>query len=266
MNREKPTVEEYPNWLQEVFFEPLSKSYENFYQTVTLRMKSEFENSLFWQTLLENLREYNDEYYQKTSYQLIRSFDPPTILIKPFESFLLKTYRKNILENKNWPEPPSNGWYLPDNWFLRVSDTLRTLIEVKYLDGVEFLINKIKILGQELPTRIEAHLEARDEGYYAAHLYVSHIFEIPNFKWDTQHIDTKVEIQITTQLQEVIRQLLHSYYEEARKTSKKSDQWQWDFRSNEFAANYLGHILHYLEGIIVEVRDEQSQIKKEPFL
>ena len=264
MNEKKPTMDEYPNWLQQ--FEPFSKSYENYYQTVTLHMKSEFEDSLFWQTLLGNLREYNDEYFQETNYQLIGSSESPQILIKPFESFLLKTYRKNVLDNKNWPEAPQNGWYLPNKWFLQVSDTLRTLIMVKYLDGVEFLINKIKSLGQDMPAKIEAHLEARDEGYYAAHVYVSHLFEIPNFKWDTQQITTKVEIQITTQLQEVIRQLLHNYYEEARQTSTKSDQWQWDFRSNEFAANYLGHILHFLEGIIVEVRDEQSQIKKEPFL
>jgi hypothetical protein len=87
MNEKKPTVEEYPNWLQQI--EPLSKSYENYYQTVTLRMKSEFENSSFWQTLFEKLREYNDEYFQKTNYQLIRSSEPPKIFIKPFESFLL---------------------------------------------------------------------------------------------------------------------------------------------------------------------------------
>jgi hypothetical protein len=28
------------------------------------------------------------------------------------------------------------------------------------------------------------------------------------------------------------------------------------YKSDEFAINYLGHILHYLEGTIVEIRDK----------
>ncbi|KKK63816.1 hypothetical protein LCGC14_2990500, partial [marine sediment metagenome] len=34
-------------------------------------------------------------------------------------------------------------------------------------------------------------------------------------------------------------------------------KWQWDYRSDEFAANYLGHILHYVEGMIIDVRDKR---------
>jgi hypothetical protein len=57
-------------------------------------------------------------------------------------------------------------------------------------------------------------------------------------------------------LQEVLRKLLHKYYEEKRKREKREDiSWQWDYKSEEFAVNYLGHILHYIEGLILEVRD-----------
>ena len=67
-----------------------------------------------------------------------------------------------------------------------------------------------------------------------------------------------VEIQITTQLQEVIRRLLHKYYERQRSGRSTSDlKWQWDYKSDEFAANYLGHILHYVEGMIMDVRDKR---------
>ncbi len=104
--------------------------------------------------------------------------------------------------------------------------------------------------------------EAREEGYYAGHVYVMHQFEIPKYPFDTEIFATKVEIQITTQLQEIIRQLLHQYYEENRKATDKNENWQWQYKSNEFSANYLGHILHYLEGMIVEVRDELRREKE----
>ncbi len=62
---------------------------------------------------------------------------------------------------------------------------------------------------------------------------------------------------MTTQLQEVIRRLLHTYYEDKRQSKKEQTKWQWNYNSDEFSANYLGHILHYVEGMIMEVREKQ---------
>lgn len=36
-------------------------------------------------------------------------------------------------------------------------------------------------------------------------------------------------------------------------------KWQWDYESDEFIPNYLGHILHYIEGMIMEVRKREVQ-------
>ena len=103
-------------------------------------------------------------------------------------------------------------------------------------------------------------MEAREEGYYAAHLYVQREFEIPRIDWDTDKVDISIEIQVTTQLQDAIRKLLHKHYEERRKQVTDDDmKWQWDYKSDEFAANYLGHILHYVEGTIVEIREKQKE-------
>ena len=111
---------------------------------------------------------------------------------------------------------------MPDNWFHKINDIIRTLIEVRYLDGVEFLLENIKTNCKAQKIPFKAFLEAREEGYYAAHLYVKRKFEIPKVTWDTEFIELNIEIQITTQLQEVIRKLLHSYYEDRRKKSKKA--------------------------------------------
>ncbi len=190
---------------------------------------------------------------------LVRSASPK-LCVKPFDSFFSKTFRKNVSENELWPDPPEGGWILPSNWYTRISDIIRTLFTVRYLDGVEFLTAKIESLccGHGLPCQY--HHEAREEGYYAVHLYTKQEFEVPRRDWDTERIDVWIEIQITSQLQELIRRLLHRYYEKRRLLAVRKDlKWQWDYTSDEFCTNYLGHILHYVEGMIMTIREKQKE-------
>lgn len=115
---------------------------------------------------------------------------------------------------------------------------------------------KIDNLSSECCLFCKTHFEARVDGYYAAHIYVKNEFEIP-VGINTIILKVKVEFQITTQLQEIIKQLLFSYYAKKRKTKTINEEWQWDYQSDEFLANNLGHILHYVEGMIMEVREKQ---------
>lgn len=261
MNTEKPkNIDEYKKWLKEKHGIEISDRAKTHYISVTSRIKQDFENSKFWIYFNENLKVYEHEYLLISGYPLLMPGFKPNILVKSFESFLLKTFRKNILQNKNWPNEPNGGWILPDNWFIKINDIIRTLFAVKYLDGVEFMINKIKSFCEQNGMLCEAFLEAREEGYYAAHLYMEREFEIPKVTWDTEKINVTIEIQITTQLQETIRILLHKYYDERRKKIKEEDmKWQWNYKGDEFVANYLGHILHYVEGMIMEIREKQKE-------
>ena len=253
-------IDEYKKWLKEEHNVEISDRTRTYYESVAVKIKSEFEKSDFWRQLVGNLQEYDHKYYSNRECYLLMSDIPPELYIKSFDSFLLKTFRKNIIENKNWPKDPDNGWILPDNWYSSINDIVRTLIVVKYLDGVQFILDKIKLLCEQNNLNPEISLEAREEGYYAAHLYVQREFEIPRIDWDTDKVDISIEIQVTTQLQDVIRKLLHKYYEERRKQVMGDDmKWQWDYKSDEFAANYLGHILHYVEGMIVEIREKQKK-------
>jgi hypothetical protein len=179
---------------------------------------------------------------------------------KPFNSFLRKTYRKNILNNDKWPNEPTGGWITPDNWYSRINDIVRTVVVVKYLDGVKFLVDKIASLANKYSLDFRVDFEAKEEGYYAAHSYVRQVFEIPTISWKTERTEIDVEIQVTTQLQEVIRALLHKYYEQKRcELRSEMLKWQWDYKCDEFSANYLGHILHYVEGMIVEIRERENK-------
>lgn len=265
MSNKKPKdIDEYNKWLKEKNEIEISNRTQKHYDSVTTGIKRDFEKSGFWVQLTKNLREYDSKYQLKTGYSLLMpKLMPklePELHIKSFDSFLLKTFRKNILGNKHWPDELEGGWILPNNWYSRINDIIRTLFVVKYLDGIEFLVDKIQFLCEQhnLPCRV--FLEAKEEGYYAAHLYTKQEFEIPSMNWDTENIKVSIEMQITTQLQEVIRKLLHKYYEDKRERVKKQDiKWQWNYESDEFITNYLGHILHYVEGMIMEVRERQKK-------
>lgn len=261
MNLKKPqNIDEYKKWLSAKHEVEVTSRTKTYYESVMNRVKINLEESDLWIQLIENLRDYEGEYLLKSGYPLLIPRFEPELNIKPFDSFLLKTFRKNILQNKNWPDEPERGWILPNNWYTKINDLIRTLFVVKYLDGVEFLIDKIKSLCEHYDRECEIFLEAREEGYYAGHLYTKQKFEIPGVTWDTEKIDVTIEIQITTQLQEAIRKLLHKYYDDRRKRMKEeSVKWQWNYKGDEFVANYLGHILHYVEGMIVEIRERQKE-------
>lgn len=261
-NLKKPdSISTYVDWLQTEHNINVT-SEKNYYKQSVISAKLDFEKSVFWITLNEKLAEYDQEYLLKTNYNLISPTKKIKLLVKPFDSILNKSYRKNVLENKLWPNPPENGWILPENWFSSINDTLRTLFVVKYFDGVKFLSEKILSICVELNMPCIVDFEAREEGYYAAHINTKSSLEIPKRNWDTKKVNFSIELQVTTQVQEVIRKLLHKYYDKKRiESSEPSFKWQWDHKCDEFAANYLGHILHYVEGMILEIRDKQEEGK-----
>lgn len=266
--RKKPeTIDEYKKWLKKEHGIEITERTKTQYDSVAIKIKKSLEESLLWTSLVNSFSEYNDEYELDTKYKLGIITSEVELYTKPFESFFLKTFRKNVLDNINWDDEannePNGGWILPDNWYANVNDIVRTLIVVKYLDGVEFLSDKIKNHCEQHNTPCSVSFEAKDEGYYAAHLCMIQKCEIPNVNWDTTMVDVPIEIQITTRLQEVIRKLTHVYYEERRVNLKVDDiKWQWDYKSEEFIPNYLGHILHYVEGMIMEIIERQKVERK----
>jgi len=254
------STENYKKWLKDFHDVTIDERTVTHYQSVTNKIKVDFETSHFWLELNKNLKEYDDEYRLKFKYPLLM-INRTKLDVKPFNSFLLKTQRRNIFDNANWPNPPDDGWILPTNWYSKTNDILRTYYVVKYLDDVDFLVQKLKVFCTNCGKNPNCYYQAKMDGYYAAHLYIQQEFEVPKITWDTEKINISIEFQITTQLQEVLRTLLHKYYEEKRKTIRKTEEkeWPWDYRSDEFTANYLGHILHYVEGMIMEIREKQTR-------
>ena len=95
--------------------------------------------------------------------------DSPQLQTKSFESFLGKTFRINVLHNKNWPKEPSwlnqKMWILPRNWFSRINDVVRACVVVKYFDGVKFLTSRLEGECANHDLRCDLAFQARDEGH-----------------------------------------------------------------------------------------------------
>jgi ppGpp synthetase/RelA/SpoT-type nucleotidyltranferase len=259
----KPTQEEYELWLEKKAGIRLDSRLQYYYITCQHEIKESLEKSPLWLEILRLLREENDQYFIKNDERLIESIDNIEIYPKPWTSLIDKTYRQNVLFNEDWPNPPHNEWITPHNCFTYITDVLRTTIVVKYLDGVEQMAQRLHTLCDTRNTKPSCDFEAKPEGYYAAHFCFHYDFPIRNL--DSLGYSIKsvpIEIQITTQLKAVIKSLLWEFYRSRRSIPASEDkQWQWQWESNEFAVNYLGHILHYVDGMIVGIRKKQREKK-----
>jgi len=260
---DKPTTfEEYIRWLKERHDFGITDITQTHYEYVAERVRQQFKKSRFWKKLGANLKEYSAEYYiDHGAYQLLSQKKLPELIIKPFQKFLHKTFRANALESNNWVKEPDSGWILPNNWYSRINDIVRTCLVVRYLDGVEFIRKKMETLWKEDNEGcFDCEFKAKEEGYYAAHIYTIEKCEVPKYVgFGTEEVNVKIEIQLTTQLKDVIVDLLHKHYEERRGKLLTASQelWQWDYASEEFATNYLGHILHYVDGMIVGIKERK---------
>lgn len=259
---ERPeNIDEYYRWLKSPIGVDITRATQTHYESVMFKVKSDLERSEFWKSVLEMLRTAGGEYLVSTGYNLFQDDRPLQIVTKSFDSVVDKSFRKNVLQNRQWPNPPRHGtWIVPPTWLSQINDLVRTLVVVKYMDGVEFVMVRIKKLCDLMGLSCDTSFEAREEGYYAAHVYIKYNFEVPRLTWDTERVDLKIEFQITTQLQEVIRNMTHKHYETRRSMPQTEEiKWQWNHKSDEFVPYYLGHILHYVEGMIMEIREKQRR-------
>lgn len=253
----KPSEQDYPKWLKEHFGCQLDDKASRYYTTTTAGLKDDFCKSDIWNGFKKSLSDAKEAYYLETESFLFDGEAEPEILIKPYDSVVNKSYRKNVLQNSNWPEEPKGGWVTPDNWLEKLNDIFRCTVSTRFVDGVKFLEKANRKHCEKECIEFESDFEARDEGYYACHNYVFFDAEMPDRSWKPIDLRARIEIQVRTQLQELIRTLLHKFYDTNRSsTGDSKDSWKWDYISDEFATNYLGHMLHYIDGQVVKLRDQ----------
>ncbi len=274
---EKPSLEEYTEWYDERFQDNLqSGKAERWYDIVTDSGLRKLQTAPFWTELQNSLTEWNAgfqaEHEGNALFEVAQQ--PTTIEKKSFESVLNKSFRRNVLKNDNWPNPPkrllkaasditeydpddSLLWFGPNNWLTDFPDIFRVRLLATYFDGVGHLVEKIRNLAHETSsTSPKWKLKASHDGYHAAHIWVNHEIDTVDYEnSDPVSVPTRLEIQVTTTIQATIIKSLHRVYESWRLKGPPTD-WEWDHKSTAFSVNYLASTLHYLEGMIVIARDE----------
>src|SRR5258708_28605952 len=118
----RPIWEEYPRWLIDKTSQEVVTTARPRFELVSQKIRSDIEASAFWTKVVSAFSEINDEYTSRYRYKLFVTPDLPIIVVKPYQSLLDKTYRKNILSNRRWPSPPDEDWITPLNWYDRIND------------------------------------------------------------------------------------------------------------------------------------------------
>jgi len=255
---EPTSVDEYKQWAKEELGDDLSAdSTRRIYETNVGQGLSALQQTGFVRGLSDFLEGCDERYRAETSSRLRMTHGTVEFAAKPFDSVINKLFRLNVVWNRSYPKAPKDGWYTSKNMYARIDDLIRTTVVCKFLDGPEFLAEALTGYSVGLGLDVEARSLEREEGYYAFHVYPRFALQVVDETWSTTDTMVEVEIQITTQLQEVLRELTHRFYEEIR-LQRVPDKKLWKWQSNDprFRAGFLSHSLHMLEGLILELRND----------
>nr|WP_315253448.1 hypothetical protein [uncultured Duganella sp.] len=218
-------------------------------------LNTEIMDHNFTKELAALLPIWDEECKQAKGYPLLMDVRLSNFNRKSYESVLEKVYRTSYVFNKSFPDAPSAGWITTQNYLSRINDLVRNKISCKFIDGPEIIAQKMTEIANRLGLRSEYFSRNYDDGYYAYHFYVYIPIEIDDGTPAAGKHEVAIEIQISTQLKEVMYEILHKFYADERSKSFSED-WKWKVGSAKFKSGYLSHTLHMLEGMIVELRDD----------
>ena len=139
----------------------------------------------------------------------------------------------------------------------KLNDFVRTRVACRYIDGVDFLAKKLMEIGAETNCVPQLRREGRIEGYFAQHITLEQnvIFRLAGHE---QLATINCEIQLASELATRVWQASHPLYEEARMGHEAPEEWQWKPNEPRFMANQLGHMIHLVDGLLVQLRDTEN--------
>lgn len=140
----------------------------------------------------------------------------------------------------------------------RIGDLVRTRIACRYIDGVEFLANKILALAEEMSLSSRRRREGRIEGYFAQHITVQQqvIFRLAGH---TELATIICEIQLASEMATRMWEAAHPLYEDARRDHAEPEDWQWKPTNPQFISSQLGHMIHLADGLLVQLRQSNKR-------
>ncbi len=261
----RPTWNEYVPWARSALGARFDRLDELFHKANVQAIRATAENQQFFRELGVILADAARDYNAERPAARLFAQSKLELATKSFESAVEKSYRMNVLRNKNFPDPPTGGWIVPGSWYSQINDMVRGTLVCSYMDSLAWLAERLRVEADKRGLRLEFNSEVRDEGYYAFHLYV----KIPSIELETREGDgpvksaftVPVEIQLTTQLQNSLRDVTHFFYEQRRLAGLRPD-WKWRHGDPQFRASYMSHTLHLVDALIVELRDHVSAARE----
>ena len=211
----------------------------------------------FWNTANNRLTQWRTEYRSLVGSDLLPQPDLPDFENKSESSIREKIVRlcKNNQENlssiiaKDGPPIP------------KLNDIVRTRVACRFIDGVEFLAEKLIEVGAETNCNTKLSREGRIEGYFSQHITFEQSV-ILRLAGHEQMATVNCEIQLASELATRIWDASHPLYEDARMQRNAPAEWQWKPTDPRFIANQLGHMIHLADGLLVQLRDTYSTRKK----
>lgn len=258
------SIEKYLKWVKDNQGHDYESTVnKNRYNTNVKTVQGTISDNAIVHGIESKLGEWAIDYEKETGSSLFMHKPLLQFSTKTYQSTIDKIFRINCLWNKKFPDaPPNSGWINPENIFSKINDLVRACLVCKFIDGPKFITEKLAEYCQENGTKHRCYSQERDEGYYAYHFYIYFDVQVLDSEW--KEIDTTaiVEIQFTTQLQEVLKELTHQYFEVSRLEPESSDnKWKWEVNSNRFRSAYMCHTLHLLEAIILDLRKKDTERK-----
>ena len=211
----------------------------------------------FWTTANNSLTQWRTEYRSLVGSDLLLQPSLPDFRNKSESSIrdkilrLCKKNRDNLSNIITVDGPP-----IPN-----LNDIVRTRVACRYIDGVEFLARKFMEVGEETNCNSKLSREGRIEGYFAQHITFEQSV-ILRLAGHEQIATVICEIQLASELATRIWDASHPLYEDARMQRNAPAEWQWKPTDPRFIANQLGHMIHLADGLLVQLRDTDSDRKK----
>ncbi len=265
--KEPASIEEFKHYILEKFKPTIGfgSRFEGYYILNQGTLYDKFKSSDFWKEFLLNIKDVDTQYRRDNNeFDLIPHVDKIEIKKKGLEETVEKAYRISIVNNELPFESEEyfKQFILPENIFEKLNDIIRTEVIVKYLDGIDVVVSSIEKLSKKYDFKIEVEPKIKEEGYFAKHIYISYKAKITDLQFIPKEITHIFEIQVRTQLQDTVKSILHINYERDRIKHQKelnSENWRWQFKESRFMTNYMGHILHFLDGVIVKVKNQKEE-------
>ena len=212
--------------------------------------------SPFWRAANEHLRKWIAEYRIEFGGSLLTQEALPKFVGKGKTRIRSKLYEERKMDEEYvFKAFPENTQIIPN-----LNDLVRTRIDCQYMDGVEFIGNKLFDLASKFQSEPERKRKGRLEGYFAQHIVFKHdVFYRRAGNSTAARINC--EIQLATTLSTQVWETTHTIYEEARGIKEKPEDWQWNPKDPRFVSRELGHMIHLADGLLVQLREAASSDK-----